>query len=642
MRARGTLSGTAQFNGTLTDPQGSADISLTRAVVYDEPLDQVHARVTYAARTVDVPQLEITAGPFRIDLTARFDHPQGNLTQGDARFTVKSNRLDLARFRTLRNLRPGLGGTLQLDASGAASVSEKEPRVEFSRLDADVQATGISVRNKPFGDLKLIANTTQGDRVNIVLDSNLAASTIHGQGSARLRGDFPFDAKLSFSNVTYSRLRDLMGPPSGQPASFEGVVDGDISLQGPARKMDQLSGGFRVTRLALDAPPRPGAAAIAVTNQGPIAATVERGVIRIQSAHLAGPKTDIQITGGASLPAQTLNLTANANVDLEILPSFDRDIYSSGKISVSSTIGGTMSQPLANGQLTLRNATFNYTGLPNGISNANGVIAFNGNNATIDNLTAESGGGKLTASGFIGYSDMIRFGVAAKATRVRVRVQPGVSLVAGADIRLDGTSQNSILSGSVTIAQLNYAPQSDIGSMLSTASTPIQAPSASSPVLDNMRLSIRVRTTAGLSVQAALAENLQASADLTVRGTASRPGILGRVTVNQGQLVFFGSSYTISAGSIAFYNPNRIEPILDISLETQARGVNVVLRVTGPIDNMNLSYTSDPPLQFQEIVGLLAAGSTPTSDATLLANQPQVPQQSLPAAGGIGAAQQSA
>ena len=44
---------------------------------------------------------------------------------------------------------------------------------------------------------------------------------------------------------------------------------------------------------------------------------------------------------------------------------------------------------------------------------------------------------------------------------------------------------------------------------------------------------------------------------------------------------------------------------------------------------MKLSYTSDPPLQFQEIVSLLAAGKTPTSDPTLLANQPQTPQQSF-------------
>jgi translocation and assembly module TamB len=53
--------------------------------------------------------------------------------------------------------------------------------------------------------------------------------------------------------------------------------------------------------------------------------------------------------------------------------------------------------------------------------------------------------------------------------------------------------------------------------------------------------------------------------------------------------------------------------------EPQAKGVDVILIVTGPIDDMKLSYTSDPPLQFQEIVGLLAC-KTPTSNPTLLAN----------------------
>jgi translocation and assembly module TamB len=44
---------------------------------------------------------------------------------------------------------------------------------------------------------------------------------------------------------------------------------------------------------------------------------------------------------------------------------------------------------------------------------------------------------------------------------------------------------------------------------------------------------------------------------------------------------------------------------------------------------MKLSYTSDPPLQFQEIVTLLASGKTPTSDPTILANQPAQPAQSV-------------
>jgi len=290
---------------------------------------------------------------------------------------------------------------------------------------------------------------------------------------------------------------------------------------------------------------------------------------------------------------------------------------------------GTMAKPLVNGTLELRNAGLHYIGVSNGLSNANGVIVFNGNSANIRNLTAESGGGTINATGFVGYADKMRFGLRATVQRVRILTQQDVSIMTNADVRLTGSADRSLVAGTVTIAGVNYRPQSDIGSILSRAAPPVQAPSAPSPILDHMQLDIRVRTSAAMVVQASLAQNVQAEADLRVRGTASQPGVLGRVNISEGELVFFGASYSVNSGTIGFYNPVRIEPMLDISLETRAKGVDVVLHVTGPVDNMKLSYTSDPPLQFQEIVALLAAGKTPTSDPTLLANQPSTPQQSF-------------
>ncbi len=50
--------------------------------------------------------------------------------------------------------------------------------------------------------------------------------------------------------------------------------------------------------------------------------------------------------------------------------------------------------PLVNGRIELKNANVNYATAPNGLSNGNGVILLNGTNATIQNLTGESGGGK--------------------------------------------------------------------------------------------------------------------------------------------------------------------------------------------------------------------------------------------------------
>ena len=429
-------------------------------------------------------------------------------------------------------------------------------------------------------------------------------------------------------------MEGLIRPGAGEP-TFDATADGQIAVRGPLMSVRDLNGSLQVTRLQATAISPTGRAAntVLLQNQGPISATLDHGVVRIANAHLSGPQTDLQATGTIPLGNQAMDVALNGSLNLIILQNLDRDITSSGNLALVSTVRGTIASPLVNGRIEVHNGAFNYGAVPNGISKANGLIVFSGGNATISNLTAESGGGKLTLAGFAarnGATDgNVRFGLKANASSVRILINQGASVVVDSTLTLNGTTETSILSGTVTINRVTYAPQTDIGAMLALAAPPVQAAGPSSPLLDNLKLDVQVRSSPALAVQASLAENLQLDANLRIRGTATHPGVLGRITVTEGKLVFFGSTYTVNTGTIAFYNPIRIDPVLDLSLETEAKGVDVVLRATGPIDNMKLSYTSDPPLQFQEIVSLLAAGQTPTSDPTLLANQPSPPSQSF-------------
>src|SRR5207245_1173184 len=141
--AKGSLSGTTHFTGSMENPEGNVDLDLENAALYGEPFDHVRARVTYAANSIDVPQIELISGPSRLELRARYDHPPGNPQAGNIQFSVNSSRLDLARIRNLQKTRPGMSGALQLTASGAATVREAEPRVLFRDLNADLAATAI-------------------------------------------------------------------------------------------------------------------------------------------------------------------------------------------------------------------------------------------------------------------------------------------------------------------------------------------------------------------------------------------------------------------------------------------------------------------------------------------------------------------
>jgi translocation and assembly module TamB len=630
--AKGTLAVNARVRGTLQSPEGEATLDLTNAAAYNEPIDRLHARLTYLSQRIELPELEVASGPSHIALSGSFDHPAGSFDTGDVQFRITNTNIELARLHTLQQMSPRLSGSVRLSADGSVALASASPRILVTAINTDLTASNLAANGINPGNLKLAAHTNSAHQVDFTLQSTLAGSTIQANGNGQLGGNYPINAELSFNDIRWTRLAPLIGGASvSTPPAFDATAEGKVCVNGPVLRTDQLHGSLELVKLAVQTLPKPGEGRpITLQNQGPATASLDRGTVRLANFHFTGPQTDIQASGTAGISStQALNVMVNAGIDLAVLKNFSREIISSGNVKLAAAVHGTLSNPQADGRVELQNATVNVTSVSNGLSNANGVILLRGNQATIQTLTAESGGGKITLNGFVSLARNLRFALRASASQVGVRVQEGVRVVAAGDVNLAGTTAHSTASGTVTLQELDYAPHNDLGSILQRAEPPVQNSATPSPLLDNMKLDVRVHTSPATHVQASLAQNLQIDCDLRVRGSASQPAVLGRVNLTEGQLVFFGSTYTINSGSISFFNPVQIDPILNLSLETQSQGVDVTLNVTGPVDNMKLTYTSNPPLQFQEIVALLAAGTTPTSDPTILANQPAPPQQSL-------------
>ncbi len=634
---RGTLSAQAHVNGTLQAPNANASFDLDRASVYGEPINRLQGALRYSNTLVDIPSIRLDAPAGSLTLTGSFSHPASNFNAGALALKLSSSDIDVSKIRHAEEVKPGLAGTLQLAADFSANLRDtKGPGAFlFSNLNGNASARDLRIGTRTLGELSFKASTT-GGRLNYSLDSDLAKSQIRLTGSSQLSGDYSSSANLVFSNIRYSNLAPFVeSDPAIKPA-FDAFVDGQASVNGPLLNTDALTGRLQLSRLELSTSPQSSATGAPPTrkvdfrNEGPITIALNRSQIQVQQLRITGPGTKIDAAGGLNLKNSSnpisLNLTAAA--DLGVLQDVDRDFYSSGSIALNANVRGNFTQPLLNGKLELKNANVNYSESPNGLSNANGVILLNGTNATIQNLTGESGGGKIALSGFVGISgDSPSFNLRATARRVRVRYS-GVSVTSDASMALTGNVKRSLISGNLTVQRIAYGATSDAGSLLSGASTPPETPTAPSALLAGMRLDIKILTSPDLRVITTYANRLAVEANLNVRGTAATPGILGRVTVTDGQLVFFGNTYTVNTGAINFYNPNAIIPVLNVSLETIAQNVDVTLGVTGPINNMQLSYRSDPPLTFEQIVQLLATNTTP-ADPTIAAHQPNPQQQSL-------------
>lgn len=611
----GTLNTTAQVTGTIGDPHATADLTLSLGQIYGEPYDSLTGHAQYLNNGAQLLTANVDAGKKRLNANIRFDHPN-KLT-----FSVTSNAMALDQIAFARKIEPNLEGTAQIKADGAIRIDNR--KVDVLDLNADIRATGLALDKRALGDAHLAAETKNG-LLTAKLDSNVAQSAIHGDGTVRLEGDYPVNAKLTFSNLGLSAVAAALRGPTGntKDLNLDGSSAGEVTLTGPAKTPDLLTASIDVTQFELHPLTFAGDARrianLQLTNNGPIRATLAKSVIRMESAHFQGPDTDLALTGTVALNSQSpVDLQVQGKVNLALAQTFNADVMSSGELTVNAAVRGSYTNPDVSGRAELKNGGFHYADFSNGLTNANAVVLFNGRQATIQSLTAESGGGKVDATGFAAITrGLPAFRIEARTRGVRLRYPEGVSTVSDADLTMAGTSERSEVSGSVTVRRVSINSKSDISTILEAVAQPMKTAAAGSGFLGNVNLDVQVETAPEVAFQTSVAQSLEADANLRLRGTAASPAVLGRINITQGELDFFGNKYAINQGSVSFFNPAKIDPILNIDLSTKARGVDVTLIITGPINKLNVGYRSDPPLQFSDIVALLATGRSPT-DPTL-------------------------
>ena len=578
--ASGTFSANADVKGTLNAPKANLDFALRNANIYSEPIDRLQGAVRYTNTAVDIPSLELSVPAGRLSLSGAFDHPAGNFNAGTMVLHLDSNDIQLKKIEHIQQARPGTSGILHLAADLSARLRQvnKKSELHFSKLNAGLDANSLRTNDRDLGQLHFAANTV-GQALRFKLDSNIAQSQIHGSGVTQLTGDYPVAAQLSFANIRYDNIAPFVSTDPEIRPSFDALVEGNASVKGPILNSDNLVAQLRLTQLeartAQANSPTGGAPARAFTfqNKGPIIVRLDHSVLQIAQLHMEGRDTSLNASGTVNLKNSKapLHLDLDANADLGVLQAVDRDFYSSGKLSLNTSIRGDFNQPLVNGRIELKNANVNYASVPNGLSNGNGVILLNGTSATIQNLTGESGGGRIAVTGFAGLTGQaVAYNLHATANKVRVRTS-GVSIVSNALINLTGNTNHSLATGRVSIQRIAYASTADTGSILSNASVPAPAPSTPSGVVAGMRLDVQIVTAPDLRVVSEFTQRLQVEANLAVRGTAASPGIIGRVSITDGRLVFFGNRYTVNQGVIDFFDPNAIKPILNVSLQTTRR-----------------------------------------------------------------------
>lgn len=617
---QGIASGSIELRGTFDHPEGRAHIASDSLDAYGERLNQVQFDAALAGDDLRISNGRIVSSAARLGFSGNYLHRPGNWTSGEASVKVDSNGFPLASLSPVRKYEPGFNAQAELHLEAAAHISPG--KVEPGAANGTVELRNITFNKVLYGNLSL-RSVTNGTSLAATMTGDFRQNPLRGTAQVELTGENKTTAEIDFDKLTLQSIYSLSG--SEKPPLLDGYMALKLRLEGPLEKPEQIRAFLRSDQLQLSSRINPDPVAktagpeISLHNAGPLLVEAVNGVATVRSFRIEGDNTSLGVSG--SIPyerGKQMDLRVAGSVNLQAYHLFDPNVESSGISIISAAIGGTLSDPEVNGTLDIKDGSFFPENIPNGLSAVNGTVAFNRNRATLQKMTANSGGGELALGGFLSFGSggPLAYHLEGSAENVRVRYASTISVTSSAKLRLSGTSGNSLLSGTLTVSRVVFNTNTDVGNILAGLGASSGSPTGDNDFLTGLHMDVVIESAPNLQLSTSLSRDVEAEINLRLRGTPDHPILLGNLSANQGDIQAFGSRYSINRGEITFTNPVKIEPVLDLDLETRARGVTVDITISGIFSKLNIAYRSDPPLQPREIIAMLALGRTPDSADT--------------------------
>ncbi|HSD28755.1 MAG TPA: translocation/assembly module TamB domain-containing protein, partial [Vicinamibacteria bacterium] len=610
--ATGLVTGEASVHGRRSAPEGEARGTARAGRYYAIPYDEVHVESRWKAGVA-----EVTRGEGRVGGgTLAF---RGSVTDdGVYDGTAEMEGVDLGALVPAPVPAASFAGRLSGSLAMQGTLVRPRLRATLSspRLFLGDEGIGaLAARLVGTGDGRVVIDgSCRSPRVDVALAGAVAASP-------------PYAADLTLKARSTSLDPFLRALQPTLPTSLALVASGEVRVRGPLEAPAGIRAEAAVPDLELLLPE------FAVRSRDPVRLTFSGGRLELADLHLAGEGTDLAVSGGLDVLGDgPLALAVRGRADLRALSLVTRRLRGAGAVRLAVDVSGTRLAPRVLGTLDLEGAGVRVRGFPHGIEGMEGRVRFTESSAELEGVNGTVAGGQLTLEGQAAYAGgrLTTYDVRPVARGLALRYPEGLRSLVDADLRLFGDAAKQWITGTVDVRQALYTKRYDVASEILAARRTLPGPEAG-PLDEGSQLDLRVRAPGTVRIDNNLA-TLAASADLSIQGTTRSPVVTGRAEIERGRLYFQGRTYVIQKGTLDFVNPRRLDPLFDIEAVTRIRAYEVTLRVSGTLERVTPTLTSDPPLSSLQILALLA-GQDETEVANLTQTQARQSQAQLAAAG---------
>ncbi len=333
-------------------------------------------------------------------------------------------------------------------------------------------------------------------------------------------------------------------------------------------------------------------------------------------------------------PALIAGEKLDARVDL---PRIDISRFSSRIPSVRKAggfltgyivVAGEIGKPAIKGKIELTGGEFELKGARHPpVTGTSATVELDFDRITLKNLKATIAGGTLQGGGSMaiehGRAGVMKPGALDfRVTGNHLPLLRNDSLIvrANADLRLTGNWERASLSGTIGVVDSLFYRDIEllpIGTPFTTPSVaalpqvdaPVRAPDSIPEPFRNWTLDVLARTDEPFLIRGNFATG-RVDGNVRVGGTIGSPAPKGELKISDFRAALPFSTLTVRSGFLRFEPATGFDPVLEIRGTAEPRPYQVSVFVYGRASDPQMYLTSSPPLPENEIMTLLATGTT--------------------------------
>lgn len=420
-----------------------------------------------------------------------------------------------------------------------------------------------------------------------------------------LTPELPYRAELTMEQAAIEQILSIAVELEG----ITGIIAGKIRSEGSLRNLQKLSADVKLSQLELDISGQQ------IKNTRDIDIVVTQKELRVNSLELAGKELGLFAQGFLDFEGN-FDLAIDSILELRAVQPFlpkTAGIRSlAGRLQLLANVRGTFQEPEIDGIAEIHRGNVRLAAYPDPISAITGKLAFTKGRIEILSMKGRVNKGSFDTYGTISYTglNLDEFTIDLQGKNIVVdKVVESLNLTASPRIRVSGDLNQQKLAGEILIHDALYSQEIDLQALIGNKNRNLSLATIDSEAQASpLELELFIKAPQNIRFKNKLAD-INLKANMRVLGTAAKPQLEGRVEVLKGKIVFGDVRYDILGGVFDFLDPLRLNPEMNVQVETEIQEYKIRLNIEGNLDQFSLNMSSDPLLTDSEIAQLLTVGT---------------------------------